>query len=128
MTLHNKVLRNELLDNGDGAELTRVAALNLIADNVFRSATANKEPSQGIEILLGHDNVLVSNPFEGYSDGIQVNGGNRNYIGNNVFTDNTLGLSLAGRGNIIESQRESDLRSRDPESERAHWLLGLRAL
>jgi 3-dehydroshikimate dehydratase len=101
-TLHNKVLRNEFLDNGDGAELTRGAAFNLVADNVFRSTAANKEPSQGIEILLGHDNVLVNNRFEGYSDGIQVNGGNRNYIGNNVFTDNTLGLSLAGRGNIIE--------------------------
>jgi 3-dehydroshikimate dehydratase len=101
-TLHNKVLRNEFLDNGDGAELTRCAAFNLIADNVFRSTAANKEPSQGIEILLGHDNVLVNNRFEGYSDGIQVNGGNRNYIGNNTFTDNTLGLSLSGRGNIIE--------------------------
>jgi 3-dehydroshikimate dehydratase len=43
--------------------------------------------------LLGHDNVLVRNRFEGYSDGIQVNGGNRNYIGANVFTNNALGLS-----------------------------------
>jgi 3-dehydroshikimate dehydratase len=102
-TLHNKVVRNEFLDNGDGLELTRGAAFNLVADNVFRSTAANPEASQGIEILLGHDNVLVNNRFEGYSDGVQVNGGNRNYIGHNVFTDNTLGLSLSGRGNIIET-------------------------
>jgi 3-dehydroshikimate dehydratase len=101
-TLHNKVLRNEFLDNGDGAELTRGAAFNLIADNVFRSTAANPEPSQGIEILEGHDNVLVGNRFEGYSDGVQVNRGQRNYIANNVFTDNTLGLSLSGRDTMIE--------------------------
>jgi 3-dehydroshikimate dehydratase len=29
-TLHNKVLRNEFLDNGDGLELTRGAAFNLV--------------------------------------------------------------------------------------------------
>jgi 3-dehydroshikimate dehydratase len=102
-TLHNKVLRNEFLDNGDGAELTRGAAFNLIADNVFRSTPANKEPSQGIEILEGHDNVLTGNRFEGYSDGVQVNRGNRNYLGHNVFTDNALGLSLSGHGNIIDA-------------------------
>jgi len=101
-TLHNKVLRNEFLDNGDGAELTRGAAFNLIADNVFRSTAANKEPSQGIEILEGNDNVLVGNRFEGYSDGVQLNRGNRNYLGHNVFTDNTLGLSLTGHDNIID--------------------------
>ena len=101
-TLHNKVLRNEFLDNGDGAELTRGAAFNVIADNVFRSTPANKEPSQGIEILEGHDNVLTGNHFEGYSDGVQINRGNRNYLGHNVFTDNTLGLSLSGHGNIID--------------------------
>ena len=86
-TIHNKVQRNEFIDNGDGLELTRGAAFNLIARNIFRSTDANPEPSQGIEILLGHDNVLVNNRFEGYSDGIQVNGGNRNYIGSNVFTE-----------------------------------------
>jgi 3-dehydroshikimate dehydratase len=101
-TLHNKVMRNEFLDNGDGAELTRGSAFNLIADNVFRSTPANMEPSQGIEILEGHDNVLTGNRFEGYSDGVQVNRGNRNYLGHNVFTNNTLGLSLSGHGNIIE--------------------------
>jgi 3-dehydroshikimate dehydratase len=31
-----------------------------------------------------------------------VNGGNRNYIGANVFTNNALGLSLSGSGNIID--------------------------
>src|SRR6188472_4545059 len=36
-TIHNKVFRNEFVDNGDGLELTRGAAFNLIADNVFRS-------------------------------------------------------------------------------------------
>lgn len=101
-TLHNKVLRNEILDNGDGAELTRGAAFNLIADNVFRSTPANAEPSQGIEILEGNDNVLTGNRFEGYSDGVQLNRGNRNYLGHNVFTDNTLGLSLTGHDNIID--------------------------
>jgi 3-dehydroshikimate dehydratase len=101
-TVHNKVLRNEFLDNGDGLELTRGAAFNLVADNVFRATIDGQEPSQGIEILLGHDNVLVRNLFQGYSDGIQVNGGNRNYIGANVFTNNALGLSLSGSGNIID--------------------------
>jgi 3-dehydroshikimate dehydratase len=101
-TLHNKIVRNEFVDNGDGLELTRGAAFNLVADNVFRATSNGLEPSQGIEILLGHDNVLVRNRFEGYSDGVQVNGGNRNYIGANVFTDNALGLSLSGSGNIID--------------------------
>jgi 3-dehydroshikimate dehydratase len=100
--IHNKVLRNEFLDNGDGAELTRGAAFNLIADNVFRSSSANMEPSQGIEILEGNDNVLTGNRFEGYSDGVQLNRGNRNYLGHNVFTDNTLGLSLTGHDNILD--------------------------
>ena len=36
-TVHNKVLRNEFVDNGDGLELTRGAAFNLVAGNVFRS-------------------------------------------------------------------------------------------
>ncbi len=100
-TLHNKVLRNEFIDNGDGLELTRGAAFNLVVENLFRSTAANQEPSQGIEILLGNDNVVAENRFEGYSDGIQVNGGNRNYIANNVFTDNTFGVSLTGVGNMV---------------------------
>jgi 3-dehydroshikimate dehydratase len=101
-TLHNKIMRNEFVDNGDGLELTRGAAFNLIADNIFRATPDGQEPSQGIEILLGHDNALVRNRFEGYSDGVQVNGGNRNYIGANVFTNNALGLSLSGSGSIID--------------------------
>src|SRR5215471_2721104 len=101
-TVHNKVQRNEFLDNGDGLELTRGAAFNLVADNVFRSTAANPEPSQGIEILLGNDNVVVSNRFEGYSDGLQINWGHRNYIAANIFTNNTFGLSLSGAGNIVD--------------------------
>jgi 3-dehydroshikimate dehydratase len=101
-TLHNSVVRNEFVDNGDGLELTRGASFNLIADNIFRATVDGQEPSQGIEILLGHDNVLVRNRFEGYSDGVQVNGGNRNYIGANVFTNNALALSLSGNSNIID--------------------------
>ena len=101
-TVHNKVLHNEFLDNGDGLELTRGAAFNLVAHNVFRATANGQEPSQGIEILLGHDNVLVRNRFEGYSDGVQINGGNRNYIGTNILTNNTFGLSLSGNGNIID--------------------------
>jgi 3-dehydroshikimate dehydratase len=101
-TVHNKVQRNEFLDNGDGLELTRGAAFNLVADNVFRSTDANPEPSQGIEILLGNDNVVVSNRFEGYSDVLQINWGHRNYIAANIFTNNTFGLSLSGTGNSID--------------------------
>ena len=100
-TVHNTVTRNEFVDNGDGLELTRGAAFNLIAHNLFRATVDGQEPSQGIEILLGHDNVLMHNRFEGYSDGVQVNGGNRNTIADNVFTNNTFGLSLSGAGNVI---------------------------
>ena len=101
-TVNNKIQRNEFIDNGDGLELTRGAAFNLIARNVFRSTDANPEPSQGIEVLLGHDNTIVRNRFEGYSDGIQVNGGNRNTIASNEFHDNTLALSMTGDGNVID--------------------------
>src|SRR3954469_25898170 len=101
-TVHNKIQRNEFIDNGDGLELTRGAAFNLITGNIFRSTSANPEPSQGIEVLLGHDNVIVRNRFEGYSDGIQVNGGNRNTIASNEFHDNTLALSMTGEGNVID--------------------------
>jgi 3-dehydroshikimate dehydratase len=101
-TVHNTVQRNEFLDNGDGLELTRGAAFNLVADNVFLSTSANPEPSQGIEILRGNDNVVVRNRFEGYSDGVQINWGDRNYLGANVFTDNTFGLSLTGVDNVVD--------------------------
>jgi 3-dehydroshikimate dehydratase len=101
-TIHNTVLRNDFLDNGDGLELTRGAAFNLVADNVFRSTSANPEPSQGIEILRGNDNVVTRNRFEGYSDGLQINWGDRNYIAANTFTNNTFGLSLTGIGNVVD--------------------------
>jgi 3-dehydroshikimate dehydratase len=101
-TNNNKVLRNEFIDNGDGLELTRGAAFNLIAGNSFRSTSANQEPSQGIEILRGNDNVVSGNRFEGYSDGLQINWGDRNYIVANTFTDNTFGLNLTGIGNIVD--------------------------
>jgi len=100
-TLHNKVLRNEFVDNGDGLELTRGASFNLIADNIFRSTAANPEPSQGIEVLLGHDNVIARNVFTGYSDGVQINSGNRNDLTGNIFEDNTFGISLTGIDNVI---------------------------
>lgn len=101
-TVHNRVVRNDFLDNGDGLELTRGAAFNLVADNVFRSTPANPEPSQGIEILRGNDNVVAHNRFEGYSDGLQINWGERNYVTGNTFTNNTFGLSLTGAGNVID--------------------------
>jgi 3-dehydroshikimate dehydratase len=102
-TIHNKIVRNEFVDNGDGLELTRGAAFNLVADNVFRSTAANPEPSQGIEILRGNDNVVSGNRLEGYSDGLQINWGDRNYIVANTFSDNTFGLNLTGVGNVVDS-------------------------
>jgi 3-dehydroshikimate dehydratase len=102
-TVRNKVFRNEFVDNGDGLELTRGAAFNLIADNVFRSTSANPEPAQGIEILRGNDNVVSANRFEGYSDGLQINWGDRNYISGNTFSGNTFGVNLTGVGNIVDS-------------------------
>ncbi len=101
-TLHNRIVRNEFVDNGDGLELTRGAAWNLVADNVFRSTDANAEPSQGIEILWGNDNAVVGNRFENYSDGLQINWGNRNFISANTFTGNSIGVSLTGRDNVVE--------------------------
>jgi 3-dehydroshikimate dehydratase len=101
-TLDNKVLRNTFLENGDGLELTRGAAFNLIANNDFDAGTDNLEPSQGIEILWGNDNTVVRNRFAHYSDGLQSNWGARNYIGANVFRDNAFGISLTGAGNMVE--------------------------
>lgn len=102
-TIHNQVLRNEFIDNGDGLELTRGAAFNLVANNVFRSTAANPEPGQGIEILRGNDNVVSGNRFEGYSDGVQVNWGDGNYIVANTFSGNTFGLNLTGVGTVVDS-------------------------
>ena len=101
-TLDNKVLRNTFLENGDGLELTRGAAFNLIADNDFDAGTDNLEPSQGIEILWGNDNTVVRNRFAHYSDGLQLNWGARNYIAANVFRDNAFGVSVTGAGNMVE--------------------------
>jgi 3-dehydroshikimate dehydratase len=101
-TLDNKVLRNTFLENGDGLELTRGAAFNLIADNVFDGGTDNLEPSQGIEILWGNDNTVVRNRFVRYSDGLQSNWGARNYIGANAFEGNAFGISLTGADNMVE--------------------------
>ncbi|MDQ1120595.1 MULTISPECIES: NosD domain-containing protein [Pseudoxanthomonas] len=101
-TVHNRVVRNEFIDNGDGLELTRGAAWNLVADNLFRSTDANPEPSQGIEILWGNDNLVLRNRFEDYSDGLQINWGNRNTIAANTFTGNSIGVSLTGRDNVVD--------------------------
>ncbi|MFD2407230.1 NosD domain-containing protein [Azorhizophilus paspali] len=101
-TNNNKVLRNQLIDNGDGLELTRGAAFNLIADNLFLSTPLNPEPSQGIEILWGNDNTVVRNRFENYSDGLQINWGKRNYLGANEFTGNSIGINLSGDSNVAD--------------------------
>lgn len=101
-TLDNKVLRNTFLENGDGLELTRGAAFNLIADNVFDGGTDNLEPSQGLEILWGNDNTVVRNRFVRYSDGLQLNWGAHNYIAANTFRENAFGVSVTGAGNMIE--------------------------
>nr|WP_312963308.1 NosD domain-containing protein [Stenotrophomonas indicatrix] len=93
-TVHNRIVRNVFLDNGDGLELTRGAAWNLVADNLFQSTRANPEPSQGIEILWGNDNSVVHNRFVDYSDGLQINWGNRNYIAANTFTGNGIGIGV----------------------------------
>lgn len=104
-TNNNKVLSNLFVDNGDGLELTRGAAFNLVANNLFTSTQANPEPSQGIEILWGNDNVVVGNKFENYSDGLQINWGKRNYIAYNELTNNSIGFNLTGDGNIFDSNR-----------------------
>ena len=104
-TNNNKVLDNIFVDNGDGLELTRGAAFNLVANNLFTSTQANPEPSQGIEILWGNDNTVVGNKFENYSDGLQINWGNRNYIAYNELTNNSIGLNLTGDGNMIDSNK-----------------------
>lgn len=104
-TNNNKVLDNIFQDNGDGLELTRGAAFNLIANNHFVSTKANPEPSQGIEILWGNDNAVVGNKFENYSDGLQINWGKRNYIAYNEMTNNSIGFNMTGDGNILDSNK-----------------------
>lgn len=104
-TINNKVLDNLFIDNGDGLELTRGAAFNLVANNIFTSTKSNPEPSQGIEILWGNDNTVVGNKFENYSDGLQINWGKRNYIAHNELINNSIGFNLSGDGNIIDSNK-----------------------
>ncbi len=104
-TNNNKVLNNIFQDNGDGLELTRGAAFNLIANNHFVSTQLNPEPSQGIEILWGNDNTVVGNRFENYSDGLQINWGKRNYIAYNELVNNSIGLNLTGDGNVFDSNK-----------------------
>ena len=104
-TNNNKVLNNLFVDNGDGLELTRGAAFNLVANNLFTSTKANPEPSQGIEILWGNDNAVIGNKFENYSDGLQINWGKRNYIAYNELTNNSIGFNLTGDGNIFDSNK-----------------------
>ncbi|MFT4076079.1 MAG: NosD domain-containing protein [Asticcacaulis sp.] len=101
-TNHNKILRNTFLNNGDAMEATRGAAFNLIADNIVTSDASNAEPSQGLEILWGNDNIVVRNHFEGLSDGVQLNWGNRNYIGANYFTNLSSAVTLSGTDNIVD--------------------------
>ncbi|AHG65638.1 NosD domain-containing protein [Advenella mimigardefordensis] len=104
-TNNNKVLHNLFQDNGDGLELTRGAAFNLIANNHFVSTAANPEPSQGIEILWGNDNTIVGNKFENYSDGLQINWGKRNYIAYNELVNNSIGFNLTGDGNVFDGNK-----------------------
>ncbi|KAA8734455.1 3-dehydroshikimate dehydratase [Acinetobacter qingfengensis] len=109
-TNNNKVIDNLFIDNGDGLELTRGAAFNLVANNYFTSTKENPEPSQGIEILWGNDNAIIGNKFENYSDGLQINWGKRNYIAYNELSKNSIGFNLTGDGNILDSNKIHDNR------------------
>ncbi len=101
-TVHNKILRNTFIDNGDAMEATRGSAFNLIADNFITSTDKdNKEPSQGLEILWGNDNTVIHNHFDNMSDGVQLNWGNRNFISGNTFTRESSAVTLSGSGNIV---------------------------
>ncbi|PWB32812.1 hypothetical protein DCO48_11835 [Pseudomonas sp. SDI] len=55
-----------------------------------------------MEILWGNDNSVVRNRFENYSDGLQINWGQRNYLGANTFSGNSIGVSVSGTGNILD--------------------------
>lgn len=104
-TNNNKIVNNYFQDNGDGLELTRGAAFNLVANNQFISTPTNPEPSQGIEILWGNDNAVIGNIFKNYSDGLQINWGKRNYIAYNDLSQNSIGFNLTGDGNVLDSNR-----------------------
>ncbi|WP_147675801.1 NosD domain-containing protein [Xanthomonas massiliensis] len=110
-TVHNKILRNVFVDNGDAMEATRGSAFNLIADNFITSSDKNnKEPSQGLEILWGNDNAIVHNHFENMSDGVQLNWGNRNFISGNTFNGLSSAVTLSGTGNIVSGNVMHDNR------------------
>jgi len=101
-TNNNRIVRNQLIDNGDGLELTRGAAFNLVADNLVRATKATPEASQGVEIMQASDNTLTHNRFENYSDGVQINAGDRNYLGGNVLSGNSIGISVTGSDNLLD--------------------------
>lgn len=101
-TLNNRIVRNQLVDNGDGVELSRGAAFNLLADNLVRASKLTPEASQGVEIVQASDNALSHNRFEGYSDGVQISAGDRNYLSGNVFSGNSIGISVTGSDNLLD--------------------------
>lgn len=110
-TNNNKILRNYIVNNGDGMELTRGAAFNLLADNTITLTDKIDEPSQGLEILWGNDNTIVHNHFSNYSDGVQLNWGNRNYIGENELDHISSGVTVSGTGNMIVANKIHDDRA-----------------
>jgi len=85
-TLNNQVMRNEFIDNGDGLELTRGAAFQSGGEQpvpLDRPPTrSRRRASKSCKSRQRHG----EQPLRRYSDGIQVNSGNRNYIGFNTFT------------------------------------------
>ena len=103
-TNNNKVLRNEFVDNGDGLELTRGAAFNLVADNAvsiddrpirsrrkasrFSAATTTSCPetdSRDIRTACRSTGAIATTSSRTPSRG------------------NTFGLNLTGVGNIVDS-------------------------
>ena len=46
---------------------------------------------------------MLHNHLETYSDGVQRNWGNRNYIAGNTFTNLSSAVTLSGTGNIVDS-------------------------
>ncbi len=101
-TSNNRVLRNQLIDNGDGLELSRGAAFNLIADNLLRATKTTPEVSQGIEITQASDNALTHNRIENYSDGVQITAGDRNFLSGNILSGNSVGISVTGSDNLLD--------------------------
>jgi len=102
LTVNNVTAHNEVVDNGDGLELTRGSDQNLVTDNTFTMTPSGLTPSQGIETINSSENRIVRNKFSNFSDGIQMNGGNRNYIARNELTGNSNGITLSGDGHVVE--------------------------